>query len=36
MVDDSGHYIAIERPRAVIQAIGETVQLAGRDPVGAM
>jgi pimeloyl-ACP methyl ester carboxylesterase len=35
-VDQSGHYIAIERPQAVIQAIGETVQLAGRDPVGAM
>lgn len=36
LVEDSGHYIAFERPQPVIQAIRETVQLAGRERVEAV
>ncbi len=35
LVEDSGHYIAIERPQPVIRAIRETVQLARTEAVGA-
>jgi pimeloyl-ACP methyl ester carboxylesterase len=36
VVEESGHYIAIERPQPVVQAIRETVLLARRAPVEAM
>jgi pimeloyl-ACP methyl ester carboxylesterase len=35
LVEESGHYIAIERPQAVVQAIRDTVQHARRAPVEA-
>lgn len=36
LVADSGHYIALERPQAVIRAVHETVQLARREVVEAV
>ncbi|MFQ6045955.1 MAG: alpha/beta fold hydrolase [Gemmatimonadales bacterium] len=35
LVEDSGHYMAIERPQPVIRAIRETVELARSEAVGA-
>lgn len=35
VVEESGHYIALERPQRVIRAIREAVELAGRTPVEA-
>ena len=35
LVEDSGHYIPIERPQPVIRAIRETVELARTEAVGA-